>query len=134
MSYKSECIRKAGDWLRHAFKLSAHVGRMHFNSLDTQTLFIFLIKTDRKQKKHPEHAGFPLSQRVDEQTNMTIKTNTSSSYAGAVEEVTDGEERCQDTLESLVLGQLLHTQLQVKERFCNLLFPQTERWREDRRV
>ena len=84
--------------------------------------------------EHPEHAGFPLSQRVDEQTNMTIKTNTSSSYAGAVEEVTDGEERCQDTLESLVLGQLLHTQLQVKERFCNLLFPQTERWREDRRV
>ena len=73
--------------------------------------------------------------KVDNKANITIKTNTSFSYAGAVEEVTDGEERCQDTLERLVLGQLLHTQLQVKERFCDLLFPQTERWREeDRRV
>lgn len=43
------------------------------------------------------------------------------SHVGAVEEVSDGEQRRQDPLEGLIEGQLLHAQLQVKEWFCDLL-------------
>ncbi len=43
------------------------------------------------------------------------------SHIGAVEEVSDGEQRRQNPLEGLIGCQLLHAQLQVKQRFCYLL-------------
>lgn len=43
------------------------------------------------------------------------------SHVGAVEEVSDGEQRRQDSPEGLIGGQLLHAQLQVKQRLCDLL-------------
>ena len=47
-------------------------------------------------------------------------------HVGAVEEVPDGEQRGQDPPERLIGGQLLHAQLQVKQRLCDLLQGATE--------
>lgn len=42
-------------------------------------------------------------------------------HVGAVEEVSDGEQRRQDSPEGLIGGELLHAELQVKQRFGYLL-------------
>lgn len=42
-------------------------------------------------------------------------------HVGAVEEVSDGEQRRQDSPEGLIGGKLLHAELQVKQRFGYLL-------------
>lgn len=42
-------------------------------------------------------------------------------HVGAVEEVSDGEQRRQDSSEGLIGGELLHAELQVKQWFGYLL-------------
>ena len=48
-----------------------------------------------------------------------------ASNPGAVEEVSDGEERCQDVLEGPVPAEVLHALLEVTQGLSNLLLTHT---------